>query len=153
MADLFGQVEESTFVGDNLAFYIKKTTGTGMVINGAIRDLEGIAALDLPSYFRGVHPGINRISMVTGVNVPVRIGNVTVMPGDVVFGEREGVYFIPPQFVSEIVQRAQTTRSSEWTKMKFATGQYKTRDIYSRPTSPELIKEYEEYLKQKLGKQ
>ena len=36
--------------------------------------------------------------MLTGINVPVRIGNVTVMPGDLVVGDREGVYFIPPQF-------------------------------------------------------
>ncbi len=153
VADLLGRVEESTFVGDNLAHYIMRITGAGMVINGAIRDLEGIAGMDMGAYFRGVHPGVNRVSMLVGTNVPVRIGNVTVMPGDIVFGDREGVYFIPPQFVAEIVETAKTTKiHDEWTKMKFDTKRYTSSEIYGRPTSPELIKEYEEYLKKRLGK-
>jgi hypothetical protein len=35
--------------------------------------------------------------------------------------------------------------------MKFAQGKYKSTDIYSRPRDPELLKEYEDYLKQKLS--
>jgi 4-hydroxy-4-methyl-2-oxoglutarate aldolase len=153
VADLNGKVQDSTFVGDNLAYYIMRTTGTGLVVDGAIRDLEGISPMDMAVYYRGADPGANRVSMLTGVNVPVRIGDVTVMPGDVVFGDREGVYFIPPQFVEEVITRAATTRiHDEWTKKKFDTGLYKSSDIYGRPKSPELIKEYEEYLKEHLGK-
>ena len=153
VADLNGKVEDSSFVGDNLAHYIMRTTGAGMVIDGGVRDLEGIAMMDVGAYFRGAHPGSNRTSMLTGINVPVRIGNVTVMPGDIVFGDREGVYFIPPQFVAEIVKKAETTKlHDEWTKMKFDTGRYKSTDIYSTPKTPELKKEYEEYLKKHLGK-
>ena len=153
VADLNGKVEDSSFVGDNLAHYIMRTTGAGMVIDGGVRDLEGIAMMDMGAYFRGAHPGSNRTSMLTGINVPVRIGNVTVMPGDIVFGDREGVYFIPPQFVAEIVKKAETTKlHDEWTKMKFDTGRYKSTDIYSTPKTPELKKEYEEYLKKHLGK-
>ena len=40
----------------------------------------------------------------------------------------------------------------EWTKKKFMTGKYKSSEIYPSPTRPALKKEYEEYLKQKLGK-
>ena len=153
VADLNGKVQDSTFVGDNLAHYIMRTTGTGLVVDGAIRDLEGISPMDMAVYYRGADPGSNRVSMLTGVNVPVRIGDVTVMPGDVVFGDREGVYFIPPQFVEEVITRAATTRiHDEWTKKKFDTGLYKSSDIYGRPKSPELIKEYEDYLKEHLGK-
>lgn len=153
VADLNGKVENSTFVGDNLAHYIMRTTRTGMVVDGAIRDLEGISLMDMAVYYRGADPGSNRVSMLTGVNVPIRIGGVTVMPGDVVFGDKEGVYFIPPQFVEEILVRAETTiLHDRWTKMKFDTGRYKSSDIYGRPKDPALIKEYEEYLKQNLGK-
>src|ERR1039458_3515856 len=42
VVDLFGKIEEGTIVGDNLATYIYATTGTGLVVDGAIRDLEGI---------------------------------------------------------------------------------------------------------------
>ena len=153
VVDLNGKYEESSFVGDNLAHYIMRMTGTGMVIDGGIRDLEGIAGMDMSAYFRGVHPGVNRVSMLTGINVPVRIGNVTVMPGDVVLGDREGVYFIPPEFAKEVVDKAEETRiHDEWTKMKFDMKKYKSSEVYGRPTRPELIKEYEEYLKSRLGK-
>jgi regulator of RNase E activity RraA len=92
--------------------------------------------------------------MLTGVNVPVRIGNATVMPGDVVFGDREGVYFVPPHLVEQVVKRAETTKiHDDWTKAKFMTGKYKSSELYPSPSDPALKKEYEDHLKQKLGKQ
>jgi hypothetical protein len=82
VVDLFGKTEGGTFVGDNLFYYIQETTkNAGIVIDGAIRDLEGASGLTMPAYFRGVHPGAIRDVMLTGLNVPVRIGNATVMPG------------------------------------------------------------------------
>jgi len=150
--DAGGNVDAGGIIGDNLAYYIMKTAGTGFVIDGAIRDLEGIAKLDLAGYFRAAVPPAIRGLMVTGINVPVRIGNATVMPGDVVFGDREGVNFIPPHMVQQLVDEAKITHiHDEWTRMKFAEGKYKSTDIYSRPRDPQLIKEYEEYLKKKLG--
>ena len=142
-------------IGDNLAFYIMTATGAGFVIDGAIRDLEGITPLDMSGYYRGAVPPAIHDLMVTGINVPVRIGGTTVMPGDVVLGDREGVYFIPPSLVKEIVDEADVTHiHDQWTKMKFAQGKgYVSTDIYSRPHDPALIKEYEDYLKQKLGAQ
>jgi len=152
VVDAGGNVDAGGIIGDNLAYYIMKTAGTGFVIDGAIRDLEGIASLDLAGYFRAAVPPAIRGLMVTGINVPVRIGNATVMPGDVVFGDREGINFIPPHMVQRLVDEAKITHiHDEWTRMKFAEGKYKSTDIYSRPRDPKLIKEYEEYLKQKLG--
>jgi regulator of RNase E activity RraA len=153
VVDLFGKVEGGTFVGDNLATAVYAATKTGMVIDGSIRDLEGIFELPMAAYFRNAHPSAIRGVMLTGVNVPVRIGNTTVMPGDVVFGDREGVYFIPPHLVEQVVTRAQTTKiHDEWTKAKFMTGKYKASELYPSPSDPALRKEYEVYLKQKLGK-
>ena len=151
VVDLFGKVEQGTFVGDNLATAIFAATRTGFVVDGSIRDLEGIYPIELAAYFRGVHPTALGNVMLTGVNVPIRIGNATVMPGDVVFGDREGVYFVPPQFVEEILTRADTTHiHDEWTKNKFLTGKYKSSELYPSPRDPALKKEYEEYLKKKL---
>ena len=139
-------------IGDNLAYYIWKKTGAGFVIDGAIRDLEGIATFDMAGYFRAAVPPAIQGLMVTGINVPVRIGNATVMPGDVVFGDREGVNFIPPQSVQALIDSARITHiHDEWTRMKFDQGKYKSGEIYSRPRDPALLKENEDYLKQKLG--
>ncbi|MCC6858679.1 MAG: dimethylmenaquinone methyltransferase [Bryobacterales bacterium] len=152
VVDAFGSIPSGGIIGDNLAYYIWKTTGAGFVIDGAIRDLEGIANYDMAGYFRGATPPAIRNLMVTGINIPVRIGNTTVMPGDVVLGDREGVFFIPPNVVQEVIDEADVTHiHDEWTRMKFDQGKYKSTDIYGRPSDPALIKEYEDYLKQKLG--
>jgi regulator of RNase E activity RraA len=53
--------------------------------------------MDMPAYFRHTHPTpIGNCDACAVINVPIRIGNVTVLPGDLVFGDREGIYFSPP---------------------------------------------------------
>lgn len=152
VVDLFGKKVDGTIVGDNLFYYVMKATkGGGLVVDGSIRDLDGIANIDMPGYFRSVDPTPIGNVMLTGINVPIRIGGVTVMPGDLVVGDREGVYFIPPQFVKEILDHADVTHiHDEWTKMKFDEGKYKSSEIYGSPKDPKLQKEYEEYLKKRL---
>ncbi len=151
VVDLFGKVEGGTFVGDNLATAIFSATGNGFVVDGSIRDLEGIFEIPMAAYYRAVHPSAIRNVMLTAINVPVRIGNATVMPGDVAFGDRGGVYFIPPHLVKEVVDKADETHiHDEWTKKKFLTGKYKSSEIYPSPSDPALKKEYQEYLKEHL---
>ena len=155
VVDLFGKVEGGTIVGDNLATAIWNATHTGLVVDGAVRDLEGIFPINMPVYYRGVHPSAldYQMVMLTGLNVPVKIGDATVMPGDVVFGDRGGLYFIPPALIEEILHTADTTHiHDEWTKIKLDSGKYKSSDIYPSPHDPALKKEYEEYLKSHLGK-
>jgi len=81
----------------------------------------------------------------------VRMGNVVVMPGDIAFGDKEGVTFIPPSLAESILDKADETHiHDEWTKMKFDEHKYKSTDIYPTPRTDELRKEYQEYLKKKL---
>ena len=125
VVDLMGMLEGGTLVGDNLATAIWVATGTGLVVDGGIRDAEGIYPMGMPVYSRGVHPSAIDYSkvMLTGINVPVKIGGAVVMPGDVVFGDRGRLYFIPPQHLKEILDKADETHiHDEWTKNKFMTG-------------------------------
>ncbi len=152
VVDLFGKIEYGSFVGDNLATAIFAATQTGFIIDGAIRDLEGIHSLDIAAYFRGAHPTPIGDVMLTGINVPIRIGKAIVMPGDVVLGDREGIFFIPPHLLEDVLDRAEITHvHDEWTKSKFMTGHYKSSELYGSPSDPKLIQEYEDYLKEKLG--
>jgi len=152
VVDLFGKKVNGTIVGDNLFYYIYKTTKNGgLVVDGSIRDLDGLSEIDMPAYFKAVDPTPIGEVMLTGINVPVRVGGVTVMPGDLVVGDREGVYFIPPQFVKEILDHADEVHiHDEWTKKKFAEGKYKSSEIYGSPSDPKLKQEYDEYLKKRL---
>jgi 4-hydroxy-4-methyl-2-oxoglutarate aldolase len=153
VVDLFGKKEGGTIVGDNLFYYVMKATkGGGLVVDGSIRDLEGISEMDMPAYFRTAHPSASANVMLTGINVPVRIGNVTVMPGDLVVGDREGIYFIPPQLAQEVVDKADEVHvHDEWTRKKFDEGKYKSSEIYGSPRDPALQKEYKEYLAKRLA--
>lgn len=152
VVDLFGKKINGTIVGDNLFFYVMKAThGGGLVVDGSVRDLNGISEIDMPAYFRSVDPTPIDNVMLTGINIPVRIGEVTVMPGDLVVGDREGVYFVPPQFVREVLDQADETHiHDEWTKKKFDEGKYKSSEIYGSPSDPKLQQEYKEYLRRRL---
>ena len=152
VVDLYGQGEGGTIVGDNLFYYIMKATrGGGLVVDGAIRDLDGISEMDMPAYFRKAHPSAIANVMISGINIPVRIGNATVMPGDLVFGDSEGVYFIPPALVQAVVDNSDEIHiHDEWTRRKFDEGKYKSSDIYGSPKDPALKAEYAAYLKKRL---
>jgi 4-hydroxy-4-methyl-2-oxoglutarate aldolase len=152
VVDLFGKTDGGTIVGDNLFYYMMKSAkAAGLVVDGSVRDLEGISEMDMPAYFRKSHPSFITNVTITGINVPVRIGNATVLPGDLVLGDPEGVYFIPPQLVQQTVDNADVVHiHDEWTRKMFETGKYKSSEIYSTPRDPALKKEYDEYLKKRL---
>jgi regulator of RNase E activity RraA len=152
VVDLYGKKEGGTIVGDNLFYYVMKAThGGGLVVDGSLRDLDGISAMLMPCYFRSVHPSAIGGATLAAINVPIRIGNVTVMPGDLVMGDREGVSFIPAQNAEAILDRADETHiHDEWTRKKFDEGKYKSGEIYSSPRDPALKQEYQEYLKNRL---
>ena len=148
VVDLFGKVEGGTLVGDKLAYYVQKVTGTGLVVDGGLFYLRRLEAAGMPAYYRGAHPSSLTNVMLSGINVPVRIGNAIVMPGDIVLGDRDGILFIPPQLVEEVIASARTQRlRDQWIKSKFEQGTFKSKDIYYQPTDPKLRQELEEYIK------
>jgi len=148
VVDLFGKIDGGTFVGDKLAYYIWKTTGTGMVIDGGMFWLGKIIPTGMPAYFRGAGPDSLNNVMLTGINIPIRIGNATVMPGDVVLGDEEGLLFIPPHLVKAAVDAAAGTKArDEWIKQKMDLQKYKSSDLYGRPKDPALAKELDDYIK------
>ncbi len=155
VVDLFGKIDGGAFAGDNLATAIHAATGQGFVIDGAVRDLDGIHPMEIPVYVRGIHVSPIRDVMLVGINVPVRIGSTTVLPGDVVVGDREGLTFLPPHLVESAVNQAKITELHDiWTKGKLATGKYRASELYPSPTDEALKREYADWLegrKRELG--
>ena len=148
VVDLFGKTDGGTFVGDKLAYYIWKTTGTGMIVDGGMFWLGKIMPTGMPAYYRGTGPDSLGNVMLTGINIPIRIGNATVMPGDVVLGDEEGVFFIPPHLVKAAIDAAASTMARDaWIKSKMDLRQHKSSDLYGRPRDPALLQEMEDYIK------
>ena len=150
VVDLFGKIEEGSMTGDNLSAAIYAATGNGFVVDGGIRDLDGIRKQPVPIYYREAHVKPLRNVMLTGINVPVQIGDVTVMPGDLIVGDAEGITVIPPHLVNDVVREVLLTElKDQWTQEKLATNEYKAGDLYPTPKTPELVREYEEWLARK----
>ncbi|MBL8220680.1 MAG: dimethylmenaquinone methyltransferase [Bryobacterales bacterium] len=104
VVDLMNARPGHNFGGDNLHAAIWGHTRTGAVVEGTIRDLEGIVEIPSQVYYRKSHPAAVGNVSVIGLNIPVRIGPAIVMPGDVVLGDRSGVIFIPPHMVEEVLK-------------------------------------------------
>jgi regulator of RNase E activity RraA len=153
VVDLMGAAPGHNFGGDNLQAAVAGLTRSGAVIDGTIRDLEGIFELPSQIYYKKAHPSAVAEVNVVGINIPIKVGDAVVLPGDVVLGDREGVIFIPPHLVKEIVDAADLTHiHDEWTKQKFLTGKYKASELYGGPgLTPELQKEYDAYVKKRLA--
>ena len=131
VVDLFGKIRDGTFIGDNLATATRARTGTGIVIDGGIRDYQRVHELaDFAVFCRGVDPTAVFETTLVGVNVPIRIGNATVLPGDVVLGTRTGVTFVPPHLVEEVVTFSEDVRQRDvFGKQRLHEGVYTSGQI------------------------
>jgi len=147
VADLYGKYN---FMGDNLATAIFAKSRNGVVINGGARDLSGIRDIEgFRGYVRGWHPssvthGVWN-TMLMGINVPVRIGETTVMPGDIVLSDPEGLVFIPPQLAAEVVEFSELTRlRDEWGHQMLNSGRYTPGQVDGEWT-PDMEREFERW--------
>jgi 4-hydroxy-4-methyl-2-oxoglutarate aldolase len=148
VVELAGAVDRATFMGDVTGLAIKTAGAAGVVIDGGLRDLsEFLPMKDFPVYYRGAHASAMADQIGVEWNVPVRIGGVTVLPGDVVIGDQSGLLFFPPQLADDAIKGAQDAVYTETFKREMiATGKYRTSDIYPR-LSPAMEKLFEEWKK------
>ena len=131
VCDLFGKVKDGTLVGDNLGTAVAKRTHAGAVIDGGVRDLAGLVELnDVNFYVRGFDPTAIADVTLSGINIPVRIDGMTVLPGDVILGTATGIIVIPPHLVKEVVEESENTRvRDEFGKMRIGEGKYTSGEI------------------------
>lgn len=92
---VFGEIMATTAVEAGLG---------GIIIDGAIRDLDGLEALKLPAFSRSVCPGGCDKDGPGEINVPISCGNTVVMPGDIVVGDLDGVAVVPLQHAAEVLE-------------------------------------------------
>ena len=112
VADIMGKVADGAAIGDNLATSILAKSGNGVVHDGSIRDIDGVKEIEgFVGFCRGYHPSVATPTVcLAGINCPVRIGGVTVMPGDVILGRDDGVVFVPPQLAEKVVVTSEVTQ-------------------------------------------
>ena len=155
VADGFGKIGGGTLMGSTLATSIYSKSGNGVVFNGATRDLQEIQNMDhFNAFVRDFHPSFLEEMVLMGLNTPVRIGGVMVLPGDLVIARRTGVLFVPAHMAEEVVSTAEfVIRKDQFGYEMVRTGKYSTGQIDSQWTE-ELKTEFLKWLEKRpdLGK-
>lgn len=101
-----GGARASTW-GGTASFAAKLKGVAGLVVDGAVRDLEEIVACGFPVFARHLVPTTGRTRLkVEAVNVPVVVDGVRVAPGDLVVADGTGIVCLPRARAPEIVAHA-----------------------------------------------
>lgn len=136
VADGFGKIGGGTLMGSTLATSIFSKSGNGVVFNGASRDLQEIQEMKgFNAFVRDFHPSFLEEMLLMGLNTPVRIGNVMVLPGDLVIARREGVLFVPAHMAEQVIGTAEfVIRKDRFGYEMVRTNRYSTGQIDSQWT-------------------
>jgi regulator of RNase E activity RraA len=113
VVDGMGNVEAAT-MGDILASRIKARGAAGIVADGCVRDSPFIKRMGIPVFVRSVHPAANTSALLPySHNDVIQCGGVTVVPGDVLLGDEEGVLVIPAKHAAEIAEHGPEHEAKE----------------------------------------
>lgn len=131
VTDIFGKIQDGTVLGDNLSTAVASRTGVGAVIDGGVRDFQGIMELEgVNFFFRDVDPTAIKNVTLAGINLPIRIGTATVLPGDIVLGTPSGLIFIPPHLAETVAERAEDVHVRDiFGKLRLSEGTYTPAEI------------------------
>ena len=136
VADGFGKINGGTLMGATLGNAIYSKSGNGVVFNGSARDLQELQNIKgFNAFVRDFHPSFLEGMVLMGLNTPVRIGNVMVLPGDLVIAQREGVLFVPAHLAEQVISTAEfVTRKDQFGFERVKSGRFTTGQIDSQWT-------------------
>ena len=112
-----GGCMERSLAGEIMITYAEKKGLAGIVVNGALRDLDGILRSSIPVYAKGITPQGPFKNGPGEINVPVCCGGVVVLPGDILVGDLEGVVVIRKDDAPYIIDKAQEKLAKETKKL------------------------------------
>ena len=148
VADGYGKVKDGTLIGSSLGNAIVGKTGKGVVFYGSIRDMQELKETKgFNAWVKGHHPSYIKDMVPTAINMPIRVGEVTVFPGDVVFANEYGVAFIPAHLVEGLVKKSELVGlRDEFERVLLQSSKYPSGEIHG--TWNDTIKnEFREWLK------
>lgn len=112
-----GGCMERSLAGEIMITYAEKKGLAGIVVNGALRDLDGILRSSMPVYAKGITPQGPFKNGPGEINVPVCCGGVVVLPGDILVGDLDGVVVIRKDDAPYIIDKAQEKLAKETKKL------------------------------------
>lgn len=153
VADSYGKIVDGTLIGDNLGNSIYAKSKTGVIFYGSVRDTEGLEKIEgFNAWVKGYDPSYIQEMMLGGINVPIRIGRATVVPGDAVLAKKGGIVFIPAHLVEDVVINAEfIALRDQFGHQRLREGKYTPGQIDQQWTD-EIKKDFLSWLDQNPGK-
>lgn len=153
VADSYGKIVDGTLIGDNLGNSIYAKSKNGVIFYGSVRDAEGLERIEgFNAWVKGYDPSYIQEMMLGGINVPIRIGRTTVLPGDAVLAKKNGVVFIPAHLVEDLVLNAEfIALRDQFGHQRLREGKYTPGQIDQQWTDT-IKKDFLSWLDQNPGK-
>jgi 4-hydroxy-4-methyl-2-oxoglutarate aldolase len=108
-----GGREDAAVIGDIVGKTIADLGCVGLVVDGAVRDVDGLDEVGLPTFARGAHPATGSNQGPGAINVAVQCGGVAVRPGDVVRADSSGIVVVPREHLAAVVDAATAVAERE----------------------------------------
>lgn len=113
-----GGFKDVCVIGERLGYFFKRKGAVGIIVDGAIRDAVGMVADAPPTFARSTCLRIFGSTGPGAINIPVNCGGVTVHPGDIVMGDRDGVVVVPREDAARVADLADIHLEGELARMK-----------------------------------
>ena len=85
----------------------------GLVVDGAVRDVAKVRSFGIPVYSRWIFPASGTTRRIFATQVPIQCGSVTVNPGDVLFGDDDGIVVASESQLAELIGGAESIQKLE----------------------------------------
>ena len=96
-----------------MAHMAKNKGVVAIVTDGVLRALPGLSEVGIPMFCRGISPNSPARNGPGTVGLPVTLGGVSVLPGDLVVGDRDGVVVISQEDLSRVIIELKEVRQIE----------------------------------------
>ena len=116
-----GQGTKIALTGELISAEAQRKKLAGIVIDGGCRDVNQIREMDFSVYARSITPMAGTAVGIFSTQIPITCGGVDVHPGDVVFGDDDGIVVLSMEEAVEILEIAEGIQHIEekvWMKMK-----------------------------------
>jgi 4-hydroxy-4-methyl-2-oxoglutarate aldolase len=105
--------QASALIGDMLVTQMAAAGAAGVLLNGAVRDLEELVAIGMPIWTQFVRVRGATKTEIGRLNVPVAMGGNIIYPGDIVVMDSDGAITVRPSRLDEILEKAEARAAKE----------------------------------------
>ena len=112
VVDAQGELSNA-IAGENMMMWAERRGIAGVIVDGAMRDLDAIRKMRLSVFAAGIQPKGPHKNGPGEINVPVSCGGIVVYPGQIIVGDDDGVVAVHPSDAPEVLKRAQARHAKE----------------------------------------